>query len=154
MTPPHGVQGWRYPMLAFGLRAWEACLAGLLLVIGLADLIDATPVPPELEPVAPEIIFHIYGLYLSIGAVLVLAAIFFSRRVWARRAERAGMLLLAGATGSLIAVIFEWFTTVEYRDPFAERIAIYLLVLLVLTTIGSLARWFALRHPLVRGLYG
>jgi hypothetical protein len=146
--PPHRVGVVRHSLLAFGLRAWEACLAALLLFIGLADLLGASPVPPELAPIAPEVIFHLYGLYLSVGSALVLAAIFGRFRPWSRRVERTGMLLLAGATGSLVIIVAEWFRVgVRTDDGKSETIAFYLIILLVLTTIGSVGRWFALRHP-------
>lgn len=135
--------GW----LAFSLRAWEAVLAGLLFVVGIFDLFADAPVPPELAPAAPEAIFRVYGLYLAIGSGLVIAAIFGRFKDWSRRVERMGMMLLAGATGSLALVLWEWMRTGIPSDDDTDNIVVsYLLILLALASFGSLARFWALRH--------
>ena len=138
----------RHSILAFSLRAWEAVLAGLLFVVGMFDLFAPEPVPHELAAAAPESIWRVYGLYLAIGSGLVLAAIFGRFKPWARRAERMGMMLLAGATGSLSLELWEWMQTgAPSRDDTDNVVVAYLLILLVLTAVGSLARFFALRNP-------
>jgi drug/metabolite transporter (DMT)-like permease len=121
----------------------------LLFVVGMFDLFAPEPVPHELAAAAaPESIWRVYGLYLAIGSGLVLAAIFGRFKPWARRVERMGMMLLAGATGSLSLVLWEWMQTgAPSRDDTDNVVVAYLLILLVLTAVGSLARFFALRNP-------
>lgn len=130
---------------AFTRRPWEALTAAAMMASGVVDVFGALPFPPEAAVAAPWALWRVYGLWLALGSGMVLAAILHRCAPWARRAERAGMLLIAGAVAAAAAVYGHWLLLGHLRpapdDPTAVAIVRYLLALMLATAVGSLARW-------------
>ena len=138
---------------AYSRRPWETLQAAIMAFAGTVDLLGARPFPPEVDLFAHPLLWRVYGLYLAVGSYMVLVAIFHRTSVWARRLERTGMLLIAGAV-TVSGMLYSYWVlfhqdTPEYR--IAEPITRYLAILMFLTAFGAMARWHFLgRVPPIR----
>lgn len=131
--------------VALSRRAWEVGLVILLTLIGAVDLFGEHPVPPELDGTLDHLVFRVYGFYIILGSVLILHAIIGWQKTWTRRIERAGMLLTALATGTLLVFLLVDRTAgkyTEYINVHIDRLSI----ILAISCLTSVARYFFLRH--------
>lgn len=111
----------------------------MLLLIGTGgwDVLSDIAFPPGIDAAAPDIVFHIYGLYLATGAIMVLAAIAAPWKCRARRLERAGLGIVATATLTLSVIL----VASGVVDNHLNEHAIFAV------GIAATVRWWVLRNP-------
>lgn len=112
-----------------------------LALTGGHDLLARQAIPPEIAQHAAGVVFRLYGAYLLVGALAALWAVLTPWSMRARRTERAGLLTVAFATGTLSAVV-------ALSDaPDVNNVPLYSAVSLAMVAVASLARWWSLRDP-------
>lgn len=127
-------------------RASDVGFAALLILIGVKDLLDHDESPHELGEGIGHIVHRVYGLYVIVGCVLIIAAIVGWRRTWARRVERAGLLLTFLATTFLLGYLL---IDAQESAGIIANINIYranLLTILAVASVTSACRYAYLRH--------
>jgi hypothetical protein len=129
--------------VAFTRRPFEVLVLLALALTGLHDL-ASSPLPPEIAGYAADVVFHLYGLYLLTGALAALWAVLTPWSCRARRTERAGLLTVSFATGTLTAIMLIARTGVADTPGTTDE---YSIGTLAAIAVASLARWWSLRDP-------
>ena len=79
---------------AINYRPYEVLIALILIFVGIDDLFT-DGYPPEVNAVTPDWLIHGYGLWVTVGSLLVLYGLFSRPASKARRVERIGHALTA-----------------------------------------------------------
>lgn len=123
---------------------YQTMLAVFLTCVGLYDAFGPNVYPPEVAGAAPGLVFRAYGLYLAVGATLVLIGGAYRYERWAVRLEKAGHVAIVTSM-LFFASVLGLFSLNGAPTETQEAVAGYLRLAATLTLIASAQRWWWLR---------
>ena len=100
----------------FVYRPYEVLVALILIGVGIDDILT-DGYPPELNAVTPDWLIHTYGIWVTVGSLLVIFGIFSRPETRARRVERIGHALTATGLAVLCVALLPTLRTMPTLIP-------------------------------------